>query len=276
MAEVLEKSGYLHALEASGTIEDEGRIENLNEFLSAAQDYQQQTGDDSLEGFLETITLATDVDNFEEERNAVTLMTLHAAKGLEFPVVFIVGMEEGLFPHQRSLDRESDLEEERRLCYVGMTRAQRALYLSRARVRRRQGYHEETLCSRFIDEIPPDYLALVESPLGSGLGAFGVGSEPRWRPPEAPRMPQIETGTPPRRPSEVVPRGPSVSTFTPEPEGEAAFLRPNARVLHPRFGAGRVLRVEGQGESGKVVVQFEDGQEKTLLVGYARLKPLSE
>lgn len=154
LQQILEKSGYLSHLEGEKTIEAQGRLENLKELVAVAKEFENIHPDGGLEEFLERISLITDIDTYEEDEEAVTLMTLHNAKGLEFPVVFIVGMEEGIFPHARSLTSVSELEEERRLCYVGFTRAKERLYLTSAWSRSLWGGTSYNLESRFIKEIP--------------------------------------------------------------------------------------------------------------------------
>jgi DNA helicase-2/ATP-dependent DNA helicase PcrA len=266
----LEKSGYLDALKANATPEDDARLENLDEFVSGAAEFEEREDEPTLDGFLETITLATDVDGLDSDAGTVTLMTLHGAKGLEFPVVFLTGMEEGLIPHQRSLVRESELEEERRLCYVGMTRAMTHLYLSRARVRRIHGEFQPSLRSRFLDDIPPTAVEEI-SPWPSADGfdgqstrAYGSEKRPRatWRSGSAA--------------DETASR--SVSTFDADSQvvgdDEVAFIRRNAQVTHPRFGDGTVTAVEGRGDNLRVTVRFDDGAEKSLLAAYAKLQPI--
>lgn len=265
----LEKTGYLKSLEESQEIKDAARIENLNELVSAAAEFEDRRDDASIETFLESVTLASDQDSLEEETDKATLMTLHSAKGLEYPVAFLAGMEEGMFPHQRSLSKDSELEEERRLCYVGMTRAMRHLYLTRARVRRVHGYAQETLRSRFLSEIPQGLVEELESwdePAVSGQrdiswsrpkGAFGRFAQTAKPTPSA--------SSRPRR---------SVSTFDAAPQTEPpGFIQRNARVEHPSFGQGRIMQVDGRGENARVVVQFDDGSQKALLVEFANLKP---
>lgn len=163
--EILDKTGYLQLLKQEGTIEAQSRIENIEEFVAACREFEMESAEGAmpasrhgLEEFLERVALITDIDTYEEEENAVTLMTLHNAKGLEFPVVFMVGMEEGLFPHIRSMTNQAELEEERRLCYVGLTRAQEALYLTSAWSRSLYGGSNYTTHSRFLREIPPELL----------------------------------------------------------------------------------------------------------------------
>lgn len=158
MEEVLKRTGYGAMLEAEAAKDPQGqsRKENVGEFLSVAKDYVDSNPDGNLQDFLENVALVSDVDEFEEEESKVTLMTLHAAKGLEFPIVFLVGMDEGLFPHSRTLLDESQIEEERRLAYVGITRAERQLYVTNASTRTMYGRISAYLPSRFLDEIPQD------------------------------------------------------------------------------------------------------------------------
>ena len=156
--EVLNKTGYTKALELEGTTEAETRIENLEEFLTVAMEFEEESADNSLSEFLEGITLSSDLDGVEESEDSVTLMTLHSAKGLEFPVVFLVGMEEGIFPGYKSIGEEKELEEERRLCYVGITRAKENLYLTCAKQRTLFGSTSCNAPSRFLKEIPKELL----------------------------------------------------------------------------------------------------------------------
>ena len=152
---VLEKTGTLDALEAERTIEARGRIENLQELVGVALEHRQTAEDPSLAGFLQDVSLVSDQDTIRDERGLVTLMTLHNAKGLEFRAVFMIGMEEGLFPHSRSIE-EQGVEEERRLCYVGMTRAMERLMMLHTSARTLFGRREHNLASRFLDELPQD------------------------------------------------------------------------------------------------------------------------
>ena len=182
---VLEESGMVAALKAERTLEAEGRVENLEEFVGVAAEFDRMNPEGTLTDFLQEISLYADVDSLEEGVPYVTLMTLHNAKGLEFPVVFVTGMEEGLFPHSRSLD-EQRLEEERRLCYVGITRARDRLYLSHALSRMLHGSSGYKLPSRFLGELPAQLLQHRETSVyphrvvaeGGGFGAtaaYGAG-----------------------------------------------------------------------------------------------------
>jgi DNA helicase II / ATP-dependent DNA helicase PcrA len=155
---VMEESGYLDDLKSEQTLESEARLENLEELLNVIGNYEYQVEDPSLAGFLDQASLTEQTDDLDESQGILPLMTFHLAKGLEFPVVFMVGMEEGLFPHARSLDDEGEMEEERRLCYVGMTRAMERLYLTNAQRRRLYGGEQYNLPSRFLEEIPDEFL----------------------------------------------------------------------------------------------------------------------
>lgn len=158
--QILDETGYLETLLRENTIEAEARRDNLKEFLNVTANYDKQNPEGSLEEFLAEISLVTDIDNYVEETDKLMLMTLHTAKGLEFPVVFMIGMEEGTFPHFRALESKHEMEEERRLCYVGMTRAEERLYLSFAQRRFIYGLNHPKLPSRFLNEIPEKHLAV--------------------------------------------------------------------------------------------------------------------
>jgi len=173
LEKIIERTGYVRLLEEERTIEAQTRIENIEEFFSVVDDYEESEKEANLAGFLDSISLITDLDTWDGGTNCLTLMTLHCAKGLEFPLVFIVGLEAGLFPHLNSLEGDSeDLEEERRLCYVGITRTQEKLYLTYASTRRLYGRHAQNLPSRFLTEIPVE---LMEA--RGGLVAFGRENE---------------------------------------------------------------------------------------------------
>jgi len=160
---ILKKTGYTKALENENTVEAENRIDNLNEFLTVAIEFEEEFVDNKLSDFLEGITLSTDLDNVEESEESVTLMTLHSAKGLEFPVVFLVGMEEGIFPGFKSIAEPKEIEEERRLCYVGITRAKENLFLTCSKQRTMFGSTTCNMVSRFLTEIPEDLVEGYEN-----------------------------------------------------------------------------------------------------------------
>jgi DNA helicase II / ATP-dependent DNA helicase PcrA len=262
--QVLEESGLLDALRAERTLEAEGRLENLQEFLGVTQEYDRNNPEGSLRDFLEEISLYADVDNLRADTAQVTLMTLHNAKGLEFPVVFVVGMEEGVFPHSRALD-EQNLEEERRLCYVGITRAMDRLFLSYARQRALYGTGNYNLPSRFLDELPAGLLdrrrsqGLAASTFGSGRGPMRAGASPPGAPAVAGRSPQGRRPRPPEGGDAIT-------------EREVVGFKVGDRVLHAKFGEGLVLSTEA---GGVVRVFFNElGEQKNLLIDYAPLKKL--
>jgi len=235
---VVRGSGLMERLIASGSEADRIRVENLDELMNAAQmmeEAMQEQPESPLNAFLAHTALESGEDRGGGGEDAVQLMTMHAAKGLEFPVVFLTGMEEGLFPHSRSMQSEAELEEERRLCYVGITRAMKELNLSYAEVRRMRGQEHRNRPSRFLSEIPPELLEEVRpAPNVSlpvrmgGLGAPQPGAE----------------------------AGPGLGQ----------------RVLHPRFGEGVVLNREGSGDHARVQVNFQSHGSKWLVLAYARLK----
>ena len=244
----LEQTGYLAELQASHDPQDETRVETLAELESVAAEYERDTDEPSLAGFLERVSLVADADEIpDDDDGVVTLMTLHTAKGLEFPVVFLTGMEDGIFPHIRSLGSETELEEERRLAYVGITRARERLYLSRALSRSAWGSPMHNPASRFLDEIPPE---LVESrrdePVLTWSGAQAA-SAPR---PAAPvgtlRRPEPTAGTRP-----------------------VVALSVGDRVLHKTFGMGTVTGTSGVGDKAEATIDFGTVGTKRLLLRYA-------
>jgi DNA helicase II / ATP-dependent DNA helicase PcrA len=265
IGKMLDQSGYVRDLREERSEDAEGRIENLAELVSAAREYESREAEPSLGGFVDRLSLLSDVDEEQGSRDArVWLMTLHSAKGLEFPVVVIAGLEEGLFPHSRSSDDEAELEEERRLCYVGMTRARSRLVLTGAARRRVFGEYQSSEPSRFIDEVPSvllDRIAPSFSP-GAYQGHF----------------PHYEFRTNPygrggRRGGRV---REETATYAYEDEDQSAgllALRAGMRVRHPQFGVGNVISVEPMDHDTKLVVRFNAVGVKTLHAKYARLEP---
>jgi DNA helicase-2/ATP-dependent DNA helicase PcrA len=259
LGKVLDQSGYLQDLREERSEEAEGRVENLAELVSAAREYESRAPDASLAGFVDQLSLLADVDEEAGNREArVLMMTLHSAKGLEFPIVMICGLEEGLFPHSRSADEEAELEEERRLCYVGITRAQRRLVLTSAARRRVFGEYQSAEPSRFLDEIPAGLLEEVPSsfapPQSSSFGQYRAGHTGRNRSYR-------------ERVKEEAP------SYGYEDEDQSASgLKPGLRVRHPQFGIGIVLSVEPLADDVKVVVRFVSVGTKTLRAKFARLE----
>jgi len=251
--EVLTRSGYRDSLVQQNTLEAEGRLENINEFVNVAVEFENRSETTSLLDFLTDLALLTDLDTepTDEAEDAVVLMTLHSAKGLEFPVVFLCGMEEGVFPHKRALDDEEELEEERRLAYVGITRAEERLYLTAARRRMVYGQTLQHLPSRFLDEIP-DHLVLDRS---------DERKETRFVRPAAP--------TAGRFGMRVAPKGV-------QSDGHAGEWRAGEKVVHQKWGEGLIVSVHGEGDDTELVVVFGDtvGM-KRLMARFAPLQKLN-
>ncbi len=259
IGKMLDRSGYLEDLREDRSEESEARIENLAELVSAAREFEARQAEATLGAFVDQLSLLSDVDEEQGSRDArVLLMTLHSAKGLEFPVVVIAGMEEGLFPHSRANDDDGDLEEERRLCYVGMTRAQDRLLLTGAARRRVFGEYRNTEPSRFIDEVPPVLLREIPGAAQSYRTSF-VQPEYRHGSSFRPR---------PRRVREEQPSG-----FRYETEDQSAVpFGPGTRVRHPQFGVGTVQDIEQVGDDFKLTVKFASVGQKRLIGKYAKLE----
>ena len=281
LGKVLDQSGYLRDLREDRSEESEGRIENLMELVSACREYEAHEHEPSLGGFVDRLSLLSDVDKEQGNANPrVMMMTLHSAKGLEFPTVVLAGLEDGLFPHSRSREDEAEMEEERRLMYVGVTRARSKLVLTSAARRRVFGEYQNTEPSRFIDEIPPDLMetevsSTSSSAFGGGYGYGGRGQPSpgrgngggngwEYRPnPYARRYAPKD-----RDSSEKVP----TQNFSYEDEDQSGGLRPGARVKHGQFGVGTVLSVEDLEDDQKLVVKFVSVGQKTLRARYAKLE----
>lgn len=265
IARALDQTGYLQSLREEATEEAEGRIENLTELISAAREYEQREAEPSLGGFVDRLSLLSETDEESGTANArVWLMTLHAAKGLEFPVVIIAGMEEGLFPHSRAQEDPEELEEERRLCYVGMTRAGTQLVLTGAARRRVYGEYQGTTPSRFLDEVPAQLMDVHDLAGASAAAAMAKGRARE----EGRDFRNFGTGQ--RRPGRARDEGPR---YAYEDEDQtAAGVQPGSRVRHPQFGVGTVLNVEPVGKDTKLTVRFSIGQKK-LMASFAQLKP---
>ena len=253
---LLDETGYLAELQAERTPDAQARLENLKELVSAAQDFHERSDEKSLQAFLDSVALIADVDQLQEGQGPVTLMTLHSAKGLEFPVVFMSGMEEGVFPHARALMDDDELEEERRLCYVGMTRAKERLFLTAARQRRLFGGGNFNLPSRFLDEIPAETLHRLDGsrPEAGGRTAGGWAAEAEG---------DLDGEGAPEKGRRYEPV---------EEEGFVDYYRPGVRVRHPRWGIGTIRERIGAGEDLKVVVTFAGVGSKKLAVKVARLE----
>jgi DNA helicase-2/ATP-dependent DNA helicase PcrA len=247
-------------LREDGSPEARERLQNLDELLKGMEESAAMGR--SLQDYLEQVALVSDIDAWDGGADRVTLMTLHSAKGLEFPMVFMVGMEEGLFPHARVDD--SDIEEERRLCYVAITRARERLFLSRALSRLQQGIPQANPPSRFIDEIPEALLA------ESGRSAAPSFFDPPLRDSAAPRWGDFSYGSSAARAAarnSQSPVPPRPSDFPDAADGFSVGVR----VSHPMFGSGKVLGREGSGQSLKLTIQFTGYGTKRILPAYTQL-----
>ncbi len=282
---VLTRSGYLAELESERSIEASGRIENLQELVGSTRDFDEQVergdfsglvaiggvgvgdnagaasshpdGLDRVQAFLEAISLVTDLDENDPDQSSVTLMTLHSAKGLEYPVVFLIGLEDGVFPHIRSLGDPDELEEERRLCYVGITRAEQRLYLCHAWSRMMFGSTDYRPPSRFLDEIPAELMMVIgdNERRGHGLG--------RHRDSVVAAAMRRDTAPAAEHPAPVSPSGARGA--------DQIGLHVGDDVSHERFGEGVILDIEGSGDKAEAIVRFRDVGEKRLLLVWAPL-----
>lgn len=256
---LVDETGILKLFKDEGTPEAQSRWENVQELLSAISEYSNQQEDATLEGFLQEVSLVSDVDSWDDHHNAVTLMTLHSAKGLEFPVVFITGMEEGLLPFYTLEIDKKNLEEERRLCYVGITRAMKKLYFTYTRVRYRFGEVTYPTPSRYLDEIGTEGVEVIESPKRfTSKYSYTFGGNGRRRKREK-RLEENE-----RYHTDVMP----------DYHNDGCELQVGHLVEHEMFGRGKVLSISGKGEEMKAVVNFSSVGSKMLLLKYAKLKLL--
>jgi len=255
---MLERSGYLPSLRDERSEDAEARVENLMELVSAAGEYEARESDASLGGFVDRLSLLSEADEAEGAPGAqVWLMSMHAAKGLEFPTVIVAGMEEGLFPHARSTEDEDEVEEERRIFYVCITRARERLLLTGAARRRVFGEYQATEPSRFLDEIPATLVDRLEP----------TPPTPRWQPSYGLKNPYARQGGPPRVREQA-------ASYAYESEDQsAAGVSRGMRVRHAQFGVGTVIDVEDQGDDYKVTVKFNAGGIKKLMARYAKLQP---
>ena len=294
----LKKTGYTKALEEENTIEAENRIENLEEFLTVAIEFEEEYAENSLSQFLEGITLSSDIDNVEETEDSVTLMTLHSAKGLEFPVVFLVGMEEGIFPGYKSISEPKELEEERRLCYVGITRAKEHLYLTCSKQRTIFGSTSYNPVSRFLKEIPEELLEGYKEAFGEednnknqmfkdsnytwtygskdngniktykigekesvGVGAFAKSNTTNN---------STNTGFAFRTAESFLNNLGKKSASN--NQVDLSKYEAGVRVYHKKFGEGTINKVEPEGEDLKVDISFDKVGHKRLMAKYANLE----
>ncbi len=262
--ELLNSTGYVASFLLDGNPEEAvAKIENVEEFKSKAREYEEKVENATFEGFLDNITLVSDVDNYDQSQNAVVLMTLHSAKGLEFPVVFISGMETGLFPSFMSEMEEGGLEEERRLCYVGITRARQRLYLTYAKQRTLYGKTESRVVSRFISEIPEEYLD-IEVKRQSGFNALYNISSNR----KSASMPSFSLSGSSGKTGSIygVQRGSEMKANI-----KACNVKKGDRVNHKKFGNGLVISVTPTGDDVQLEISFDNVGTRSLLASFAKL-----
>ena len=286
--QTLKKTGYTKALEDENTVEAENRIENLEEFLTVAMEFEEESADNGLSEFLEGITLSSDIDNMEETDETVTLMTLHSAKGLEFPVVFLVGMEEGIFPGYKSISEQKELEEERRLCYVGITRAKQYLFLTCSKQRTIFGSTSCNPVSRFLKEIPKELLDGYEDALGDNsnkednfedskyswtYGSKNAGTIKSYKiDKQEPVMASAKSND---SSNFVFRTAESFLNSLKKPVGQNVDLSKygeGVRVFHKKFGEGTISGVEPEGDDLKVDIQFDKVGHKRLMAKFAKLE----
>ena len=297
--QTLSKTGYTKALELENTVEAENRIANLEEFLTVAIEFEDESADNSLSDFLEGITLSSDLDNADEEFDSVTLMTLHSAKGLEFPVVFLIGMEEGIFPGYQSMQDPQELEEERRLCYVGVTRAKENLFLTCAKQRTVFGSTSCNMTSRFLNEIPAELLDGADEALGgkskkhifekeqyedskytwtygnsslnSSIKTYKVGNmEPVGV--AAKGNNTVSNGFAFKKTAESFLNSLNKAGNSTTKNIDLTQYKEGVRVYHKKFGEGIINVVEAEGDDLKVDISFDKFGHKRLMAKFAGLE----
>lgn len=257
VSRVMTDTGYMAMLEIDNSVENQTRIDNLNEFMSAVTEYENNPEfEGTLAEFLENISLVSDVDAYDEDQDAVVMMTIHSAKGLEFPVVFIAGMEEGLFPGMRAIGSEEDIEEERRLCYVAITRAKERLYVTKTQSRTIYGHTAPSQPSRFFKEIPDEFLE-DRSGITSRMETFvrNIGYEPYHERADAKYYK--------KPPADL-------------PEADAADFAPGDIVEHRKFGRGTVLSAKQFGRDAILEIEFDSIGHKQLMAAFAKLTKVEE
>ena len=279
LKEVLNKSGYTRALELENTVEAETRMQNLEEFLTVAIEFEEESADNTLPEFLESITLSSDVDEMQDEDNTVTLMTLHSAKGLEFPVVFLVGMEEGIFPGYKSIGEPKELEEERRLFYVGITRAKQFLHLTCAKHRTIFGSTSYNAVSRFIKEIPDNLLDGVvnndqeekfnDMSYNWEYGKTLAGKVTTYKFDEAKNEIKQKSTYQFRTAESFLS---SLSQKQANSGVDITKYKEGMRIYHKKFGEGIIQKIEAEGDDYKLDIQFDKSGHKRLMAKFANLE----
>jgi DNA helicase-2/ATP-dependent DNA helicase PcrA len=260
--DILDKSGYREMLKAEKSIEAQSRLENLDELLSVTKNFEEVNEDKSLVAFLTDLALVADIDSLDEDgekTDSITLMTLHSAKGLEFPVVFLIGLEEGVFPHSRSLMEEAEMEEERRLAYVGITRAEQTLFITNAQMRTLYGRTSMNPASRFISEIPEDLLEGVEkeekrvnTPFGSRGTSFGRSTSGTT----GTSFGRNTSGTTGTSFGTPVTRKPVMRSIAASTGGDTVGWKVGDKAEHGKWGIGTVVSVKGEGEGTELDIAF--------------------
>jgi len=271
-ARIMDETGYVAKLKEERTTEAADRLANLQELLVAMEEFSKTTTEEGLSPFLEQVALVSDLERGNEGRDSATLMTLHAAKGLEFPLVFMIGMEEKLFPHVRSLEDPEQMEEERRLCYVGMTRAREKLFVTNARRRRIFGQDQYNQPSRFISDIPREYLDVEDEQPSYGFrtaGSAGRHDEKGGAASYQQAVGHNLAGVYAEAGGEIAPSGNEVELV---PDDEAYGIHIGLKVRHGKFGVGVIRKIEGVGDEQKVIVWFNSVGPKKLLVRFAGLE----
>ena len=284
--ETLNKTGYIKALEQENTTEAESRIENLEEFLTVAIEFEEEEAENTLADFLEGITLSSDIDGMEDTEDSVTLMTLHSAKGLEFPVVFLVGMEEGIFPGNKSIGEPKELEEERRLFYVGITRAKQYLYLTCSKKRTIFGSTSYNAISRFVNEIPEELLNGYDELDNSKVDYFEDSSY-KWEYGTSSNVKSYKIDTDFNINKQKVAASSTNTGFqfkTAEnflnslnakkanSETDISKYREGQRIYHKKFGEGTINKIEPEGEDYKIDISFDKAGHKRLMAKFAGLE----
>lgn len=271
---ILEDTGYMDQLKKSNEIEDKSRIENLKELVSDAVDFEKNSEDKSLSAYLEKVSLVQDTDKIEDEDDSVVLMTVHSAKGLEFPVVFMVGMENGIFPGSASFEKESEMEESRRLCYVGITRAKEILFMTSAEVRRVFGKTVAYSQSDFINEIKPDlkeYVSVEKTGIKSRESFINKSS---YNNPHSLRNNMTRTvsgsGLNASRPNSI--GSSSIGNVSSGEYISVAEATMGRKVMHEKFGVGTIVSVQNSGDDKKLTIAFDKQGVKVLLLSFAKLK----
>ena len=278
--ETLNKTGYTKALEDEDTTEAETRLENIEEFLTVAMEFEEQMAENSLEEFLEGITLSSELDNADNQEDSVTLMTLHSAKGLEFPVVFLVGMEEGIFPGYKSIGEPKELEEERRLCYVGITRAKQNLFISCARQRTIFGSTSCNQVSRFVKEIPKELMDGFDENFEDKPQKTYEDYQYEWKYGNSHvtsyTSDEVKSSKPAMQYSFRTAEN-FLNNLTKKPASasvDISIYKAGQRVYHKKFGEGKINYVEAEGDDAKVDITFDKIGHKRLMAKYAGLEVL--